>query len=66
MFTDVQQMIWDALTEMSGEDVAIMFCNYYGNQLLNDDFLDFLIDEGVLPDYREDDDDDDYDYDGED
>ena len=46
--TDVQEMMWDALCEMSGEDVARVFTNYYGNQFLNDDFNKFLIDEGYM------------------
>lgn len=46
--TDMQEKIWDTLVEMSGENVARAFINYYGNQLLSDDFHKFLIDEGYM------------------
>lgn len=46
--TDMQEMMWDVLCEMSGEDVARVFPNYYGNQLLNEDFHQFLVDEGYM------------------
>ena len=46
--TDMQEMMWDVLCEMSGEDVARVFTNYYGNQLLSDDFYQFLVDEGYI------------------
>lgn len=31
---------------MSGEDVARLFTNYYGNQLLTREFAEFMIDDG--------------------
>ena len=31
---------------MSGEDVARAFTNYHGNQLLDEGFAEFLVDEG--------------------
>ena len=46
--TDMQEMMWDVLCEMSGEDVARVFTNYYGNQLLSEDFHQFLVDEGYI------------------
>ena len=46
--TDMQEMMWDVLCEMSGEDVARVFTNYYGNQLLSADFHQFLVDEGYI------------------
>lgn len=46
--TDEQAKIWDALCELDGETVARLFTNYYGNQLLDEDFHEFLIDEGVM------------------
>ena len=46
--TDTQEEMWNALCEMSGEDVARVFINYYGNQLLSDDFHKFFIDEGHM------------------
>lgn len=46
--TDIQEKMWDVLCEMSGEDVARAFTNYYGNQLLSDDFHQFLVSEGYM------------------
>lgn len=46
--TDMQEMMWDVLVEMSGEDVARAFANFFGNQLLNEDFHQFLVDEGYM------------------
>lgn len=45
---EIQIKIWDALCELSGEEVARLFTNYYGNQLLTEDFKEFLEDEGVM------------------
>ena len=50
MLDERQTEIWDALCQLSAEDVALMFTNYYGNQLLSEDFREFLVQEGVLPD----------------
>ena len=44
----VQCKMYDALCELSGEEVARLFTNYYGNQLLNDEFYTFLISEEVI------------------
>lgn len=46
--TDMQEKMWDTLVEMSGEDVARAFTNFFGNQLLNEDFCQFLVDEGYM------------------
>ena len=46
--TDGQEKMWDALVEMSGEDVARVFTNFFGNQLLSEDFHQFLVDEGYM------------------
>jgi hypothetical protein len=46
--TDIQEKMWDVLVEMSGEDVARAFANFFGNQLLNEDFHQFLVDEGYM------------------
>lgn len=53
---DTQMEMWDALCELSGEEVARLFIDYHGTCLLSDGFRAFLGDEGVMP---EDDDDDD-------
>ena len=55
--TDIQEKMWDALCEMSGEDVARVFTNYFGNQLLSDDFHKYLIDEGWMEPEEEQEDD---------
>lgn len=48
MMTELQKKIWYKLCELDGEEVARLFTNYYGNQLLSEDFKEFLEDEGVL------------------
>lgn len=58
--TDIQEKMWDVLCEMSGEDVARVFTNYFGNQLLSDDFYQYLIDEGWMePEEEQEDEEDD-------
>ena len=46
---DMQMEMRDALCELSGEEAARMFTDYYGNQLLDDGFRAFLGEEGVMP-----------------
>lgn len=46
--TPIQMEIWNKLCELDGELVACLFTNYYGNQLLDEDFKEFLEDEGVM------------------
>lgn len=58
---DMQMEIWDALCELSGEEVARLFTDYHGNQLLDDGFRAFLGEEGVMPEVEEDEEDDDED-----
>lgn len=43
-----QREIWDALCELSGEQVLNLLTDYHGLQLLNYDFKEFLEDEGVI------------------
>lgn len=38
--------IWNALCNLDGETVARLFTNYYGNQLLTEDFSEFIEEEG--------------------
>ena len=45
---EIQGEIWDALCNLDGETVARLFTNYYGNQLLTDDFREFMEEEGVI------------------
>ena len=44
---ETQVKIWNMLTELDGETVARLFTDYYGNQLLTDEFLEFIVAEGV-------------------
>lgn len=46
--TELQKKIWYKLCELDGEEVARLFTNYYGNQLLSEDFKEFLEEEGVI------------------
>ena len=48
MMTELQKKIWYRLCELDGEEVARLFTNFYGNQLLSKEFEEFLEDEGVL------------------
>ena len=47
---EIQKKIWNTLCAMSGEEVARAFTDYYGNQLLDEDFKTALIDEGYMED----------------
>ena len=62
---ELQGRIWDVLCNMSGEDVARAFTNFYGNQLLTDEFAEHLVDEGYATEYElginEEDEEEDYD-----
>lgn len=42
----IQIKIWDKLCTLDGETVARLFTNYYGNQLLTEDFSEFIEEEG--------------------
>lgn len=48
MLDEIQAMIWGALIKEDGETVARLFTNYYGNQLLDEDFLEFLKQEDII------------------
>ena len=48
MLDEIQLKIWDALIKQDGETVARLFTNYYGNQLLDEDFLEFLKQEEII------------------
>lgn len=45
--TLIQRRIYAILTRLSGEKVAQLLMDYHGNQLLDEGFGDFLVDEGV-------------------
>lgn len=42
----LQLKMWDALCNLDGEEVARIFTNFYGNQLLTRELAEFMIDEG--------------------
>lgn len=57
-------LIAEALDEglISGEDLLRAFVNFHGNQLIEDDFIEFLNDEGFpIGDLEEDEEDEDED-----
>jgi len=43
-----QKRIWEALCELDGETVARLFTDWLGNQVMDEDFYEFLENEGVL------------------
>ena len=43
-----QSEMWDLLCTLSGEDVARLFTDCYGLQLLGDEFYEHLVDEGYI------------------
>ena len=45
---DRQIEIWDLLCSLDGETVATLLTDWHGMQLLDQDFYDFLIDEGYI------------------
>ena len=46
--TPEQEACWDCLSQLSGEEAARLFTNYHGNQLLENGFYEYLVDEGYL------------------
>lgn len=46
--SETQIKIWDMLVKLNGETVARLFTNYYGTQLLDEDFMAFLEQEGLF------------------
>lgn len=52
--SDLQVKIWDTLCCFDGEEVARIFTEYYGNQLLSRDLWQFMKDEGYV--YEDDED----------
>ena len=48
MMTELQKEIWYRLCELDGEEVARLFTNLYGNQLLSEEFKEWLEEEGVM------------------
>ena len=49
MFTKKQQLIYDSMCGISSsEKVVDIFLNYFGSQIFDDDFYDYLCVEGVM------------------
>lgn len=48
MMDDIQKEIYEALCQLSGEEVANLFTDWHGLQLLDEEFKEFLEDEGVM------------------
>lgn len=46
--TQIQRRIFAVLTRLGGEEVARLMTDYHGNQLLDEGFGEFLIDEGAV------------------
>ena len=49
---ELQGRIWDVLCNLSGEDVARAFTDFYGNQLLTESFAEHLVDDGYATEYE--------------
>lgn len=47
---DRQDVMWEALCGLTGEDVLRLFTDWLGLQVLDDGFYEHLQDEGILPD----------------
>ena len=45
--SETQIKIWDMLVKLDGETVTRLFTNYYGTQLLDEDFMNFLEQEEI-------------------
>ena len=48
MLSYLQKEIWNALCELSGEEVLNLITDWHGCHLLDKGFKEFLEDEGVL------------------
>lgn len=48
MLDEIKEMIWNALIKENGETVARLFTNFYGNQLLDEEFFEFLQQEDII------------------
>ena len=45
--TQIQRRIFATLSRLGGEEVARLLTDYHGNQLLDEGFGEFLVDEGA-------------------
>ena len=44
--TELQKELWYFLCSLSGEEVARLFTNFYGNQLLDKEIKEYIESEG--------------------
>lgn len=52
-YDEKQEEMYDLLVDLDAETVTNLFTNYYGMQLLGNDFYQFLIDEGYIDEPEE-------------
>lgn len=55
--TEKQEKMWDVLVGLEGEDVARLFTDWHGTQLLSDGFYEHMIEEGYIEEEPEDEED---------
>jgi hypothetical protein len=48
MLDETQKAIWEALCELSGEEILNLITDWHGCYLLDEKFKEFLEDEGVM------------------
>jgi hypothetical protein len=46
--TELQEQVWDVLVALDSETLLQAFTDYHGMGLLNEDFVEFLVDEGLM------------------
>ena len=45
---EIQNKIWEILSQLSSDEVLQLITDWHGLQLFDDDFLEFLKDEGYV------------------
>jgi hypothetical protein len=55
--TKQQDQIWDTLVSLDGETVLMAFTSYHGLQILDEGFAEFLVGEGYMEPFNEEDED---------
>ena len=50
---DLREEMWNALSDLSGEQVLRYLTCWNGMELLDEDFYNFLVDEGVIEEEKE-------------
>jgi hypothetical protein len=48
IMTNLQDQVWDALINLDSETLLQVITDYHGMQLFDEDFAEFLVDEGFL------------------